>query len=192
MQGKIPGELRDEVWTALLRAKAAAYPLPPFGHHPNFRGASAASERLLGFLLARAWLEPGERVLAYPDYVLKPLRQRALQAGVDVVVPAKYPGGWRLLAASRVNPAKAATIAGAERWGERLRELPPCRLAFVACVAVDARGYVLGKGYGFALDGGLPAVSIVHPLQVLGAVPVGTLTLRAYATPENLCELSEP
>jgi 5-formyltetrahydrofolate cyclo-ligase len=194
MSDKTPGQLRDEVWTSLMRAKVAAYPLPAFGHHPNFQGAGEAASRLLAFLLARGWLHPGDTVFSYPDYVLKPLRKGALEAGVDLVVPAKHPDGWRLLAAGRVNPAKAASIAGAERWGEAIAEPPPCRLAFIACVAVDGRGFVLGKGYGFSLGLNLPAVSIVHPLQVLALqvlaeLPEGKLRLEAYATPAEVCEV---
>jgi hypothetical protein len=56
-------------------------------------------------------------------------------------------------------------------------------------VAVDGRGFVLGKGYGFSLGLNLPAVSIVHPLQVLAELPEGKLRLEAYATPAEVCEV---
>ncbi|MFD1731551.1 hypothetical protein ACFSC4_11565 [Deinococcus malanensis] len=33
-----PGAWREQVWTTLMRERQCSYPLPPHGHHPNFKG----------------------------------------------------------------------------------------------------------------------------------------------------------
>lgn len=181
-----PGDLREWVWGELMRRHAAAYPLPAHGHHPNFRGAADAADPLVDLLLAEGVLRPGARALCYPDYVLRPLRKRLLESGVDVVVPAKYGDGFRLLASGRVPPARAASIAGAERHGEALEAPPALAMTFVACVALDARGVWLSKGYGFTLPvevRELPSATIVHPLQRLDRLAAGEGRVEYYAVP---------
>ena len=185
------GELREQVYVELLRAGAVAYPNPPFGHHPNFRGAGEAAEQLLDYLFA-ARLRPGMTVLSYPDYVLRPLRQGLLKRGVHVIVPAKYGKGYRLLESGRVDPGKGSSIAGAEQEGQWLGTLPaPGGIAacFVACVALSRRGQWLGKGYGFRLPGELrkrPCYALAHPLMLRGALPEAEGELAAFATPVEL------
>lgn len=183
-----PGELRERVWGDLMRARAAAYPLPVHGHHPNFRGAGDAAERLVPELLRR-YLRPGDAALCAPDLVLRPLRAGLLRAGVRVVVPAKHGRGWRGLEPARVDPHRASSIAGAEREGEALAELPRLKLAAVALVAVDAGGGWLGKGYGFRLPDaarGLPVVSLAHPLQAVARIDAPEGLLALWATPEEV------
>lgn len=183
------GEVRERVWVALQRAGAVAYPAPAFGHHPNFQGASQAAKLLLPELLARGLVKPGDTVLSYPDYVLKALRKGMLEAGVSVVVPAKHGDDYRLLTSGKVAPASSSSIAGAEKEGERITELPSCRLALVACVAVSRAGSGLSKGYGFSLPATakeLPLFTLVHPLQILLEVPAPDHALSAFATPEEV------
>ena len=189
-----PGQVREQVWVALQKAGAVAYPAPAFGHHPNFVGAGQAAKLLLPELFARGYVKPGDTVLSYPDYVLKPLRKGLLEAGVSVVVPAKHGDDYRLLTSGKVAPAKASSIAGAEQVGERIAELPSCRVTLVACVAVAAAGGGLGKGYGFGLPGqarGLPSFTLVHALQVLAAVPEPEHALTAFATPAGVVWCAE-
>lgn len=187
--------MRDWVWGRLLAARQVAYPLPPHGHHPNFKGAAEAAARLLEHLFQTARLRPGDTVLAYPDYVLRPLRQRLLEAGVSVVVPAQHGPHYRRLESGVVDARAASSIAGAERQGELLTALPDpalLRLSLVACVAVSVRGEVLSKGYGFSLPPEthhLSAATIVHPLQVLGALQGDRPGVALYATPEAVREV---
>ena len=182
------GELREAVWTRLMKERALAYPYPPFGHHPNFKGAGQAAELLLADLLARAYVRAGDTVLSYPDYVLKGLRKGLLEAGVNVIVPAKHGPDYRLLTAATVNAAGASSIAGAEREGERLSTLPDVQLALCACVAVDGSGGALTKGYGFKFPESLsvPVVTLVHPLQICETLPETDVKLSAFATPEGI------
>ena len=183
------GDLREWVWATLMRERQAAYPLPPRGHHPNFRGAGAAAARLVGYLLEHAHLSPGDCVISYPDYVLKPLRKNLLEAGVSVVVPAKYGDAYRLLDAQKVPPTGGSSIAGAERHGELIRALPELRMAFLACVAVSERGDVLDKGYGFRLPerlSALPSATLAHPLQRFETLPERTARVGFYALPDRV------
>ena len=182
------GEVRERVWTMLMKERALAYPYPPFGHHPNFRGAAQAANLLLPELLTKKLLKPGDTVLSYPDYVLKGLRKGLLEAGINVVVPGKYKG-WRLLESAKVRPAKVSSIAGAEKEGEKLDALPPVTLTFVACVALTKTGDLLTKGYGFSLPSEvreLPSFSVAHPLQVLETLPEADAQVTAFATLEEV------
>lgn len=193
------GELREQVWARLQKARALAYPLPPGGHHPNFRGAADAAARLLDNLFTRQLLHPGARVLSYPDYVLRPLRQGLLKRGVDVIVPAKYyrkeKPRYRLLQSGVAPPTQAVSISGAERHGTPIDPPDPADIAWcaVACVAVGARGRVLSKGYGYRLPSAyraLPCLTLIHPLQQIAAELDTPLGVQVFATPENVTDLS--
>ena len=182
------GEVRERVWTTLMKERALAYPYPAFGHHPNFRGASQAANLLIPELLVKGLLKPGDTVLSYPDYVLKGLRKELLEASVNVVVPGKYKG-YRLLESAKVKPARASSIAGAEKEGTKLDAPPPVTLTFIACVALTRKGALLTKGYGFSLPPEvceLPSFSLAHPLQVLDGLPEADAQVIAFATPDGV------
>ncbi len=187
------GELREQVWNKLLRAHVAAYPLPPHGHHPNFSGAAKAAKQLVDALFVSAQLTAGDLVLSYPDYVLKPLRKLLLENGVNIIVPARYGRSYRYLDSRLVSADKAASIAGAERYGQVLKDLPPLKLSLLACVALAQDGRVLDKGYGFRLPAQvleLPIVTIIHPYQLCEDVPKTDIYVSAYATPDSVTNLS--
>lgn len=183
------GDLREWVWATLMKERQVAYPLPPRGHHPNFKGASEAASRLVSYLLEHTHLNPGDCAISYPDYVLKPLRKNLLEAGVSVVVPAKYGDAYRFLDARKVPAKKGSSIAGAERHGELIRALPVFRMAFLACVAVSEQGDVLDKGYGFRLPEPLrtlPSATLAHPLQRFKTLPEKTARVGFYALPAQV------
>ncbi len=183
------GDLREWVWATLMKERQVAYPLPPRGHHPNFRGTGEAAVRLVGHLLEHTHLNPGDTVISYPDYVLKPLRRDLLEAGVNVVVPAKYGSGYRFLEAQKVPAKGGSSIAGAERYGDLITVLPKLSMAFLACTAVSEQGEVLDKGYGFRLPedlGPLPRATLAHPLQRFKTLPEKTDSVSFYATPSEV------
>jgi len=176
-----------------MRARAAVYPLPVSGHHPNFRGAGAAADLLVAHLIDSETVRPGDTVLSYPDYVLRPVRKRLLEAGADLLVPAKYGRGYRLLKSGLVAPHASSSIAGAERQGILLEELGEVRLVLVACVAFDGEGHWLSKGYGFQLPERvrrLASATIVHPLQQVASLPVYDGRVTFMATPDKVSNLS--
>ena len=169
-----------------MKERALAYPYPPFGHHPNFKGATRAAKLLLEELLMKGDVKPGETVLSYPDYVLKGFRKACLEAGVHVVVPAKYGKGYRFLESGVVKPSKASTIAGAEKEGEMVKVLPDTKLSAVACVAISQDGRALTKGFGFSLPKEMkkPKVAVCHPLQILPTLSEPECELSVWATPK--------
>ncbi len=193
MKAPAVGEIRSEVWNALQKAKAAAYPLPPYGHHPNFVGAAEASGLLLEYLFEAGLLQPADTVLSYPDYVLRPLRKGLLERGVSVLVPAKHGKSYRFLEAGKVDATKVSSISGAEKEGRPLSHLPELKMVMLACVALSSDGSVLDKGYGFRLPQAcseLACATIVHPLQLVGQAFVAPLRVALYATPEKVSNLS--
>lgn len=184
--GTSPGAVRDWVWAELSRRRQVGYPLPPHGHHPNFTGAARAATLLLKYLLEARQITPGSTVLSYPDMVLKPLRKRVLESGINVVVPAQHGDRYRFLRSGVVDAGRASSIAGAEREGEDLATLPTLAFTFVACVAVSRMGEVLSKGYGFTLPPevlGLPSATVVHPLQVVTVLETDAPAVTLFATP---------
>jgi 5-formyltetrahydrofolate cyclo-ligase len=179
--------LREEVWAGLVASGASRFPGAE-GRIPNFVGAEAAAERLLGL---QQW-KAATTVKANPDAPQLPVRQRALEDGKTVFMAVPRLAGdapfFRLDAARLpVPPRQAASIKGAARHGElvALDELEPVDLAIVGCVAVSPNGARLGKGggfsdleYGLAYEAGLiddrtVMTTTVHELQVLetGRIP---------------------
>lgn len=183
-----PGDIREEIWTNLIKENAAAYPLPPYGHNPNFKGSSEAATLLLEELLKRAMIKPGDTVLSYPDYVLKQLRKGLLGTGINVIVPAKFGKSYRLVTASAENAEEGSSISGAEKVGVSIKDLPDLKMAFVACVAITNRGYYIDKGYGFHLPESvrdLSSATIVHPLQVVKELE-SEVSVNLFATAEKV------
>ncbi|MDV6374869.1 5-formyltetrahydrofolate cyclo-ligase [Deinococcus arenicola] len=172
-----PGAYREYLWTALLRARACAYPLPPHGHHPNFIRAKQAAQHLLAHPQVS-----GMRVLIVgPDRVLYPLRKLALEAGVALYVPNQKkvappgqvwywhltdPAGARLSAMPRVGePALFAPNKGT---------LPDAQAVVLGSVAVGLDGGRLGKGFGWGARGlglGIPEFTLAHALMLTPILP---------------------
>lgn len=184
-----PGEIRDHIWTTLSQYHVAAYPLPPYGHHPNFSGAAEAAKKLLEYLLNEKVISAGQTVLCYPDYVLKPVRKGLLEKGLKVVVPAKYGKGFRLLEPDKVNLSQASSIAGAEKEGILIKTLTHIDFAFVTCVALANSGQILSKGYGFSLPDELDVLSatIIHPMQQVTELKT-RIEVQFWATPDEVID----
>ena len=187
------GELRQEVYKTLMKERVLAYPYPPFGHHPNFIGAAKAATNLLEHCLKTQILKPSDTIYAFPDYVLRPLRRDLLRAGIHVIVPAKYGKGFRFLDATKVDAKKASSIAGAEKEGELVNELPSVKLCVLACVAVTKEGKMLYKGYGPDIPESLACqrrATLVHPLQIVENLTSASHTVELFATPQKVSNLS--
>lgn len=178
----------------MMRAHVGAYPLPVHGHHPNFRGASDAAELLVERLGSLGLAPPGSTALCFPDHVLRGVRKRLLERGIDVVVPAKHGAAFRLLRSGRVRASAAASIAGAERHGEALSAAPASDLAIVACVALSRDGRYLRKGYGFRLpvsSAMLPTATVIHPLQLVDALPESDGSVDLYGMPGGVVQVGK-
>lgn len=197
---------RRHVWALLEDEGAAAFPFPPTGRIPNFRGAADAARRLL----EHDCFEGVGRIKCNPDAPQRPVREQALAAGIEVVIPTpRLKGGFRLLDPGTIPDdeiAKAATLSGADEWGREIpvRDLPELDLIVTGCVAVTRAGKRCGKGHGYSdLEyailrelghGPVEVVTTVHRLQCVGDFPseAHDLPLRWMATPDGIIEASDP
>jgi 5-formyltetrahydrofolate cyclo-ligase len=177
------GELREQIWSELVRHNACAYPLPPHGHNPNFKGARAAAKKLLEHDLLRS----ARVVLVGMEAALLPMRQLLLESGQVVIVPHRTKAGayWRL-----ENAAKsAARIENFHVFGEAC-DLGAVQVAVLASVAVDLQGRRLSKGFGFGARGApkpVPTLTLAHPTMVLERLEVEVDSrINAFATPKGL------
>src|SRR6056297_1822639 len=72
--------LRERVWDGLEDSGEARFPFPPHGRIPNFAGADQAAKRLAE---TDVW-ENADVIKSNPDSPQRPVRQRALEAGMVV------------------------------------------------------------------------------------------------------------
>ena len=196
---------REHVWKALQDEDAAAFPFPPEGRIPNFTGAADAARRLL----EHACFDGARRIKCNPDAPQRHVREAALRASIEVLVPTpRLRGGFRLLDPAEIPEDEygdAATLDGAEEWGEEipLEDLPELDLIVTGCVAVTRSGKRCGKGEGYSdleyailRELGHPHVEVVttvHPLQIVDDFPMEAhdLALRVIVTPDGVIEVSD-
>ncbi len=197
---------RGYVWAELAARKAAAFPFPVRGRIPNFVGAPRAARRLLDHPRITA----ARRLKVNPDTPQRPFREAALRRGIELILPTpRLAGGFRRLDPARIPEdtiRAAATIDGAERWGEpvAVRDLPPVDAVVNGSVAVTRRGRRCGKGHGYGdieyallRHIGHPAVPVltsVHAIQVVADFPVDAhdLPVSVIVTPDATIEVPEP
>ncbi len=160
------GELREQIWSDLVQHNAAAFPLPPHGHNPNFKGARVAAKHLLTHPL----LESARVVLVGMEAALLPLRGMLLEAGKTLVVPHRTKSGafWALHGVDK----SAARIENFHVYGTACT-LELVEIAILGSVAVTPNGERLSKGFGFGATGlDLPTLTLVHPRMILPSLGV--------------------
>lgn len=174
-------ELREGTWRLLEIHRAARFPGAK-GRIPNFVGAERAA---LALALLPVW-KRARVIKVNPDAPQIPVRRLALKEGkiVYMAVPKlREEACFIVLDPKRLgkNLARAATIRGADRFGEPVGvdEVKPIDLIVCGSVAVNGQGARVGKGGGYSgLEFGLlreagavgartPIVTTVHPLQVV-------------------------
>jgi 5-formyltetrahydrofolate cyclo-ligase len=165
-------DVRERVWTALERERAARFP-GARGRIPNVDGADRAADRLSAL---RQWSN-ARVVKANPDSPQLPVRRRALADGKLVYMAVPRLREERPF----VRLRSEATIKGAMREGRPTRIDDMERVDLVVCgsVAVNRAGARVGKGGGYSdlelgllieaelVDEETVIVTTVHPLQVL-------------------------
>lgn len=197
---------RGAVWDRLAEQRAAAFPFPPHGRIPNFKGSAAAARRLFAIPAFRE----ARRIKCNPDSAQRAAREEALKRGIVVYVPTpRLAGGFKKLDPAKIPPERfreAATIAKGARWAEDvpLAELPPMDAIVCGSVAVSRDGRRAGKGEGYAdrefailRELGHPAAPVattVHPLQIVDRLPASPhdLPLKWIVTPQEIIEVAEP
>jgi 5-formyltetrahydrofolate cyclo-ligase len=156
------GELREQIWSDLVRLNACAFPIPPHGHNPNFKGARGAARNLMLHPLLS-----GSRVaLVGMEAALLAVREEVLASGKTLIVPHRTKAGayWRLEGVVKA----AAKIANFSVYGAPAT-LEGVEVCVLASVAVDARGRRLSKGFGFGSRGApvdVPVLTVAHKLMV--------------------------
>lgn len=161
-----PGAWREQVWNTLMRESQCSYPLPPHGHHPNFKGARAAA----GHLLRHPDVAALRVLVVGPERALYPLRKLALQSGVTLYVPHQKKAGWYW----RVTDPAGAKLSALPDCGEPALRPDGAQGVVLGSVAVDEQGGRLGKGYGWAARGlhlDLPEFTLAHPLMLSSQLP---------------------
>ena len=161
------GATREAVWNELLRERAATYPLPPHGHHPNFVGAKEAAAALLAHPQVQA-----HRVLVVgAERALYPFRKQALAAGVVLYIPDQKRGGWYF----RLDNVAGADLKRSRELGEPKLHPQGASAAVLACVAAGRDGGRLSKGFGWAWNGlpelKLPVFTVAHQLMLKDTLP---------------------
>jgi 5-formyltetrahydrofolate cyclo-ligase len=174
---------RTHVWDRLKGEKLAAFPFPPHGRIPNFKGSAEAARRLFThpvFAQARA-------LKINPDSAQAAVRAEALRRSIDVYVPTpKLAGGfWHIEAAHVPQDAvrEASAMSTMARWAREvpLSALPQMDAIVSGSVAVTPTGKRCGKGAGYAdreyailLELGhqpVPVATTVHDVQLVDDFP---------------------
>lgn len=197
---------RAAIWDRLVERGAAAFPFPPHGRIPNFKGSAAAARRLFTIPAFR----DARRIKCNPDSAQRAVREEALKRGIVVYVPTpRLAGGFKKLDPARIPPERfreAATISKGARWVEDvpLRDLPAMDAIVCGSVAVSRDGRRAGKGEGYADrefailrelgHAAAPAATTVHPLQIVDRLPASPhdLPLRWIVTPDEVIEIAAP
>lgn len=197
---------RQAVWDRLQAERLAAFPFPPHGRIPNFKGAAAAARRL--FTLA-PWRD-ARTIKVNPDSPQAPVRAEALRRGITVYVATpRLAGGFMKLDPARIPSDAidaAAQRANWPRWAEpvALDDLPQFDAIVVGSVAVTRDGRRAGKGAGYAdLEYAIlrelghppaPVATSVHPVQIVAGFPTASndLPLNAIATPGEVIVVEAP
>lgn len=197
---------RQAVWDTLKAEKLAAFPFPPHGRIPNFKGAKDAALRLFD---EPEWRD-AKRIKVNPDSPQKYVRAEALRRGITVYVPTpKLKAGFL-----KLDPAKipfdaindASQMSRCAKWAEpvALKDLPQMDAIVTGCVAVTESGRRAGKGAGysdieFAIlrelgHDAVPVATTVNDVQVVGDFPIGSndLPLTVIATPTRTIRIENP
>ena len=173
--------LREQIWKQLEVQGLAKFPLPCFGHIPNFAGSDVAAEQVRHL---KEWKE-AKVVFASPDFAQQKVRECALRDGKTLVMASpRLKHGYFVVGPAAVKGLEyfASTIRGAFKYGKTVsaKEIPKPDLIVEGSVAVDNQGNRLGKGGGYGdleiktskeIFGPIPVISTVHDIQVVEAVP---------------------
>jgi 5-formyltetrahydrofolate cyclo-ligase len=172
--------LREKIWKLLEEKGVARFPLPCLGRIPNFEGSDKAAELLTTL---PEW-KKAKIIVVNPDFAQQKVRELVLKQGkILIMATPKLKKGYL-----KINPEdvkgkeeKASTIAGAFKYGKKLKELLKPDLIITGCVAVSKNDfYRLGKGGGYGDEeinmlfkkfGKIPVITTVHDLQIVEKVP---------------------
>jgi 5-formyltetrahydrofolate cyclo-ligase len=194
--------LRERIWNKFETEGLARFPLPCYGRIPNFVGSEKTADKIRSL---REWNE-AKVVFVNPDYAQQKVREYVLLDGkVLVMASPRLKHGYVVVDPKEVRGVEnfASTIRGAFKYGKTVsaQEIPKPDLIVEGAVAVDMRGYRLGKGHGYGdmeiktlkrMFGAVPIVTTVHDMQVVEAVPFEEKDERVsiIVTPTKVIQVS--
>ncbi len=197
---------RQAIWDRLKNENLAAFPFPPHGRIPNFKGAKDAAIRLFE---EPEWRD-AELIKVNPDSPQKYVRAEALRRGIKVYVPTpRLTSGFLKLDPlnipfDAINDASQMSKVG--DWADpvRLNELPQLDAIVTGCVAVTCDGRRAGKGKGysdieFAMlrelgHEAVPVATTVNDVQIVNSFPIESndLPLTVISTPTRTYRIENP
>ena len=197
---------RQAVWDKLKDEKLTAFPFPPHGRIPNFKGAKEAALQLF----KEPELANAKAIKVNPDSPQKYVRAEALRRGITVYVPTpRLKAGFLKLDPAEIpfeamNEASHMSTVG--KWAKpvALLDLPQPDAIVTGSVAVTLRGQRAGKGAGysdieFAIlrelgHNAMPVATTVNDIQVVDNFPTERidLSLTVIATPSETYRIESP
>lgn len=172
--------LRERIWKLMKEENIATPPFPLENRIPNFEGSEEAA-RLATTL--EEW-KKARVIFSNPDSAQKKLRELVLKEGkILIMATPKLKEGYLMIEPEEVKgkEKEASSIAGAFEFGKKLERLLKPDLIITGCVAVDKRGFRLGKGGGYGDReistflkefGEIKVITTVHDLQIVEEVPL--------------------
>lgn len=188
-------QLRNKIWELLEQKKVAIFPLPVQGRIPNFLG----SDKSANLVRTLPEWKKAKVIFANPDSAQKKIRELALKEGkILIMASPRLKHGFLQIDPQNVGGKEevASSIKGAFKYGETVEDLakggieklkippqtgmPKPDLIITGCVAVDQKGWRLGKGGGYGdievkrikdQFGEIPILTTIHPLQMVDFVP---------------------
>ena len=198
---KIKNAIREKIWELLEEKDIAAFPRPVKGRIPNFKGA----ERAANLLCNSSEYKRASVDKVNPDSPQRIVRLNCLKDGKILIMPTpRIREGFLVLYPDKIprrDLSKAATIAGAFKFGEKIHpsKLPDIDLIVIGSVAVTREGDRIGKGEGYAeieyailrafgkVSEDTPIQTTVHRFQIVDYIPREPfdVTVDTIFTPEE-------
>lgn len=167
-----------------MSKKQCAFPLPPFGRIPNFKGSVETAKKLLEL----PEFSNAQSVEVNPDKPLEACRRLVLEQGKQLYVPVPQLQGnllKKLEKHEKHSIQEIVTQWGIENLGKDISfdEEIYIDLLIVGSVAVSKEGHRIGKGKGYAdlefallkemkaVDDNTIIITVVNDLQVFDTLP---------------------
>jgi 5-formyltetrahydrofolate cyclo-ligase len=196
-------QLRNKIWTLIEQKGVALFPVPIRDRIPNFVGCDQAATLVTTL---PEW-KKAKVVFSNPDYAQKKIREFALKEGkILIMASPRLKHGFLQIDPQEVKGREefASSIRGAFKYGEpaEAEEMPRPDLIITGCVAVDLKGWRLGKGGGYGdveikrikdQFGEIPVVTTIHTFQLVETVPHADHDTKVdiIVTPEKICRIKE-
>ena len=203
--------IRQKVWEFMERNDIANFPRPVYNRIPNFKGASAAGDKVSTL----SEFQDAKVIKVNPDKPQEEVRFRVLDSGKTLIVPTpRLTQGLFNRLEAEPGCTKESLRKMSSRYGiDSLSKPVPMAsrlkldLVIIGSVAVDRLGRRIGKGEGFAdLEWSMAAshhsavtqetvvISTVHDVQVFDELPESLfschdLTVDIIVTPTQVNRL---